>query len=65
MKKAVVSILLLVLLGSTAAWFKRTEILLLLIKYKSATEHEVAENRPIPWSQGPAEAVKVQSRKSG
>ena len=57
MTKPVVAILLLVLLGSTAAWFKRTEMLLLVIKYQSASEYEVADNRPIFWSQGPTEAV--------
>ena len=57
MKKAVISILLLVLLVSTAAWFKRTDILLAVIKYKSAAKYEVAENRTVPWSQGPTVAV--------
>ena len=58
MKKVVVSILLLILLGSTAAWFKRTDILLAVIKYKSANEYQVAVNRAVPWSQGSTEAVK-------
>jgi uncharacterized sulfatase len=57
MKKAVVSLLVVVLLGATVAWFKRSDILLALIKYKTAAEYEVAENKDIPWSKGPTEAI--------
>jgi arylsulfatase A-like enzyme len=56
-KRALVSILLLVLLGSTAAWFKRTDILLLLVKYQAVAKYDVADNRAIPWSQGPGQAL--------
>jgi uncharacterized sulfatase len=54
MKKFFFTLLVLVIFGGTAAWFKRNDILLAVIKYKSATEYEVAENREIPWQQGPA-----------
>jgi uncharacterized sulfatase len=57
MKKFLVTVLVLVLVGATIAWFKRNDILLAVIKYKSATEYDVAENREIPWQQGPAEPV--------
>ncbi|MDC0590098.1 sulfatase-like hydrolase/transferase [Porticoccaceae bacterium] len=57
MKKIIVSILIIVVLGSTVGWYKRTDILLALIKYKSATEHNIAAMVDIPWSQGPIEAV--------
>ena len=58
MKKTIVSILIIVVLGSTVGWYKRTDILLAVIKYKSATEHDIAATVDIPWSQGPIEAVK-------
>ena len=57
MKKILATLLVLVLTGVTLAWFKRNDILLAMIKYKSATEYDVAENREVPWQQGPAEAV--------
>lgn len=56
MKKLLVS-LLVVLVGASIAWLKRDDILLAVIKYQSANEYDVAENRIIPWQQGPAEAV--------
>ncbi|MDG1814423.1 MAG: sulfatase [Porticoccaceae bacterium] len=56
MKRLLVS-LLVVLVGASIAWLKRDDILLAVIKYQSANEYDVAENRTIPWQQGPAEAV--------
>jgi uncharacterized sulfatase len=56
MKRLLVS-LLVVLVGASIAWLKRDDILLVVIKYQSANEYDVAENRTIPWQQGPAEAV--------
>jgi len=56
-KKLLVTLLVLVLVGGTIAWFKRNDILLAVIKYKSLTEFEIAENREIPWQQGPAESA--------
>ena len=57
MKKILLTLLVLVLVGGTTAWFKRNDILLAVIKYKTATEYDVAGNREIPWQQGPAEPV--------
>lgn len=57
MKKVIVLILLVVVLGSMVGWHKRTDILLALVKYKSATEHDIVATVDIPWSQGPTEAV--------
>ena len=54
MKKIFVSLLLVVVLISTVAWFNRIDILLGLIKYRSASAHEVTETIAVPWSQAPA-----------
>jgi arylsulfatase A-like enzyme len=53
MKKFLAALLVVVLVGGAVAWFKRNDILLAMIKYKSATEFDVAETREIPWQQGP------------
>ena len=53
MKKLLISLLVVAVVGGGIAWFKRTDILLAVVKYQSATEFEVAENREIPWQQGP------------
>ena len=53
MKKILVSFLLVAVLISTVAWFNRIDILLGLIKYRSATAHEVTETIAVPWSQAP------------
>jgi hypothetical protein len=45
MKKFFVTLLVLAVAGVAIAWFKRNDILLAVIKYKSATEYEIAENR--------------------
>ncbi|MFT5711422.1 MAG: arylsulfatase A-like enzyme [Halioglobus sp.] len=57
MKKLLVTLVILVLAGGTTAWFKRSDILLAVIKYKTAAKYEVAENREVPWQQGPAESA--------
>jgi len=49
--------LLVVLVVAVTAWLKRGDLLLAVIKYQSANEHEVAENRTVPWQQGPAERM--------
>ncbi len=56
MKKLLVP-LLVVLVVAVTAWLKRGDLLLAVIKYQSANEHEVAENRTVPWQQGPAERM--------
>lgn len=55
MKKLLISFLVVVVVGGGIAWSKRTDILLAVVKYQSASEFAVAENREIPWQQGPAE----------
>tara|TARA_B110000090_G_scaffold101775_1_gene114339 strand:+ start:1851 stop:3527 length:1677 start_codon:yes stop_codon:yes gene_type:complete len=49
--------LLVVLVVAVTAWLKRGDLLLAVIKYQSANKHEVAENRTVPWQQGPAERM--------
>ena len=56
MKKLLVP-LLVVLVVAVTAWLKRGDLLLAVIKYQSANKHEVAENRTVPWQQGPAERM--------
>ena len=53
MKKILVSLLLVVVLISTVAWFNRIDILLGIIKYRSASAHEVTETIEVPWSRAP------------
>lgn len=59
MKKFLVGALVVVLLGGTTAWIKRNDILLAVIKYESLGKYDVAENREIPWQQGPIEATAI------
>ena len=56
MKRALVILLVTALLGGAAVWLKRDKVLLAVLKFRSATAYEVAANRPIPWSKGPAAA---------
>jgi uncharacterized sulfatase len=60
MKKLLISLLVVAVVGGGIAWSKRTDILLAVIKYKSATEFEVAENRKIPWQHGPDEPAVIE-----
>ncbi|MEH6582044.1 MAG: sulfatase-like hydrolase/transferase [Halioglobus sp.] len=60
MKKFLVSLLVVAVVGGGIAWVKRTDILLAVVKYKSATEYEIAENRKIPWQHGPAEPAVIE-----
>ena len=60
MKKFLFSLLVVAVVGGGIAWSKRTDILLAVIKYKSGTEFEVAENRKIPWQHGPAEPAVIE-----
>ena len=59
MKKLLISLLVVAVVGGGIAWSKRTDILLAVVKYQSATEFEVAENREIPWQQGPAKPAVI------
>jgi len=58
MKKFLVSLLVVVLVGGVIAWSKRADIILALAKYQSSQRYaDVAPTREIPWQQGPAEAI--------
>jgi arylsulfatase A-like enzyme len=59
MKKFLISLLVVAVIGGGVAWLKRTDILLAVVKYKSSVEFEVAENREIPWQHGPAEPAAI------
>jgi uncharacterized sulfatase len=60
MKKFLISLLVVAVVGAGIAWSKRTDILLALVKYKSSQSYaDVAPNREIPWQQGPAAPVAV------
>ena len=56
MKKFLVSLLVVVLVGVGVAWSKRADIILALAKYKTSQKYaDVAPTREIPWQQGPTE----------
>lgn len=58
MKKILVSLLVLVLVGGAVVWIKRADIILALAKYQSGQRYaDVGPTRDIPWQQGPAEAI--------
>jgi len=54
LKKIALSLLVVVVLAGTAAWFKRIDLMLALVKYKSDREFVVAPHRETPWQQGPS-----------
>ena len=55
MKKLLISVLILVVLGAGFAWAKRADILIALVEYKTSQKYaDVAPNREIPWQKGPA-----------
>ena len=56
MKKVLVSDLVIIVALSALAWFKRIDLMLALVKFKSDREYVVAPNRPVAWEQGPAVA---------
>jgi arylsulfatase A-like enzyme len=64
MKNILIGGLIVVLLGGLGAWFKRNDILLAVIKYKTAAEYEVAENREVPWQQGPDKPAAVRGEQA-
>ena len=58
MKKFLVSLLVVAVVGGGVAWSKRADIILALAKYKASQKYaDVAPTREIPWQQGPAEAA--------
>ena len=56
MKKILLIMLALTMAVGPVAWVKRTDILLAIIKYRFSTV-DVAENRKIPWQQGPLVSI--------
>ena len=55
MKKFLVSLVVIAVIGGATAWFKRVDIILALAKYKSSQAYaDIAPTREIPWQQGPA-----------
>lgn len=55
MKKLLISVLVVVVLGAGIAWAKRADILIALVEYKTSQKYaDVAPNRAIPWQKGPA-----------
>lgn len=57
LKKLLLSLLLVVIAVSALGWFKRVDVMLALVKFKSEREFNVAPNRKVPWQQGPSEAA--------
>ena len=57
MKKVLISVCLVAVVAGGVAWSERIEVLLAVVRYTSANEYDVAENRPIPWQQGPVAAA--------
>ncbi|MFK7977569.1 MAG: sulfatase-like hydrolase/transferase [Halioglobus sp.] len=55
MKKIMVFVLIAALMGA-GAWLNRGEIMLAVIKYKSANEYEIAQTKDLPWQAGPEQA---------
>ena len=52
MKKFVIAALVVIIALGSLAWFKRTDILLGIVKYAYAAT-DIGPNRSIPWQQGP------------
>ena len=57
LKKFLVSLLFIVVGIGGLAWFKRVDLMLAMVKFKSDREVVVAPNRKVPWEQGPQESV--------
>ena len=55
-KKSLVSLLLITIGIGALAWFKRIDLMLALVKFRSEREFVVAPNRDIPWERGSQEA---------
>ena len=57
MKKYLLIVAGLLVISGALAYQHQTKLLLALVKYQSANEHEVGPPRDIPWNQGPEEAA--------
>jgi uncharacterized sulfatase len=54
-KKVLVSLLVLLVVAAGIAYTNQVQLLLALVKYKSATEYDIGPPRVIDWDQGPAQ----------
>lgn len=55
MKRLLVGLLVLGVIGGSVAWLKRVDILLALVKYKSSQRYvDMQPAKAVPWQQGPA-----------
>jgi len=62
--RKILAVVLVVATGVAALmWYKRIDIMLSLVKYKSERETVVAPNRAIAWEQGPGEPVAVEGER--
>ena len=59
MKKPLIVLSIVAVIAGGVVWSKQIDILLAVIKYKSASAYKIAENREIPWQQGPAEPARL------
>ena len=57
LKKALLTLLVVVLAAVSLAWVKRIDVMLAVVKYQSDREVVVAPHRDIQWDQGPQEVV--------
>jgi hypothetical protein len=57
LKKSLVALCLMAVCVGGLAWFNRIDLMLALVKYKSAKEHVVGPNRAIAWEAGPQTAA--------
>jgi len=48
-KKPIIAIVIVIVLGASLAWFKRVDVMLAVVKYKAQTRHTIAENREVVW----------------
>jgi len=63
-KKFLVALLMIAVVGGTIAWSKRVDIILALVKYKASQKYaDIAPTREIPWQQGPADPVATEGER--
>ncbi|MFT5888586.1 MAG: arylsulfatase A-like enzyme [Zhongshania sp.] len=57
MKKTLITILIVLPALAGTAWFNQIDLMLAMVQFQTSRDYEVEENKPIPWHQGPAQAV--------
>ena len=55
-KKPIIAIVIVIVLGASLAWFKRVDVMLAVVKYKAQSRHTIAGNREVVW-QGDASST--------